>query len=59
MLNDKIKSFYMSEVALMEHDFITSHDLLEWRAEDAQWYLAGVHEFAQAVMDAIKDGSVI
>lgn len=50
-----VKSFYDTDIALMEHDFISESSMLDWRPEDAQFYLAGVHAFAEKVIEKIRE----
>lgn len=50
-----IKSMYDSEIAIIEHDLITENEVFDWKAEDAQWFLSGVHAMAQAVIDKIRE----
>lgn len=54
----KLKSFYDSEIALIEHEVISDSELLEWKAEDAQWYLAGIHEMAKRIIDKIREEDI-
>lgn len=50
-----IKLFSDTEIAMMEHDAIEESELLEWRPEDAQWYLAGIHDFAKRIIEKIRE----
>lgn len=50
-----IKSFYDTEIAMLEHEIITESELLEWKPDDAQFYLAGVHAFAEKVIEKIRE----
>lgn len=50
-----IKSMYDTEIAMIEHDLITENEVLDWKAEDAQWFISGVHAMAQAVIDKIRE----
>ncbi len=50
-----IKSFYDTEIAMLEHEAIAESELLEWRPEDAQWYLAGIHDFAERIIEKIRE----
>ncbi len=50
-----IKSFYDTEIAMLEHEAIAESKLLEWRPEDAQWYLAGIHDFAERIIEKIRE----
>jgi len=52
---NNIRSFYDSEIALMEHDLIGESEMLEWRPEDAQFYLQGVHDFANKIIKKIRE----
>lgn len=54
MPNNNIKSFYDSEIAMLEHEFIEDGDVLETSSERMMWYLAGVHDFADAVIRMIQ-----
>lgn len=52
------QTFHDTDIAMIEHDIITQNELLEWKPEDAIWYLTGVHEFAEKLIRIIneKDG---
>ena len=50
-----IKSFYDYEVAMIEHEFIKDAEVLETASERQMWYLAGVHDFADAVIRKIQE----
>ena len=56
----KCKYISVEDIALIEHELITESEILEWKAEDAVWYLSGIHEMAQKVIDKIseKEGDV-
>lgn len=46
--------FYESDIALIEHEMMEENDILEWMPEHLQWYLAGVHDMAQQIIDKIR-----
>lgn len=50
-----LKSFYDSEIALMEHELIRESEILEFAPEHLQWYLCGVHDFAERVIEKIRE----
>lgn len=50
-----IKSLYDTEIAMMEHEFIKDAEILETTSERQMWYLAGVHDFADAVIRMIRE----
>lgn len=50
-----IKSFYDTEIAMLEHEAIAESELLEWNPEQAQWYLEGIHDFAQRIIEKIRE----
>ena len=50
-----IKSFYDYEVAMIEHEFIKEGDILETCSERNMWYLAGVHDFAEKMIEMIHE----
>ena len=54
-MSNNIRSFYDAEIALMEHDLIGESEMLEWRPEDAQFYLQGVHDFASKIIKKIRE----
>lgn len=56
----KCKYVSVEDIALIEHELITESEILEWKPEDAVWYLSGIHEMAQKVIDKIseKEGDV-
>ena len=53
-----IKSLYDTEIAMMEHEFIKDAEVLETSSERQMWYLAGVHDFADAVIRKIREKEV-
>ena len=53
-----IKSLYDDEIAMMEHEFIKEAEILETSSERQMWYLAGVHDFADAVIRMIREKEV-
>lgn len=55
-MQDKIKSFYASEVALMEHKLLRSVAISDWKPEDLQMYLMGVQDMADEIISAIHNG---
>ena len=50
----KMKTLYVEDIAMLEHELIGDSELLEWKPEDAQFYLQGMHDFAKAVIKKIK-----
>lgn len=46
------------DVAMVEHDIITENDILEWSAEHLQWYLAGVNDFAEKLIEKTREREV-
>lgn len=42
------------DVAMMEHDFISDSHPLELEQDSWRYYIAGAHDFAQAVIEAIR-----
>lgn len=55
MVGNNIRSFYDSEIALMEHEMFADDDILEWTPEHLQWYMAGAHDFAEKVIQKIRE----
>ena len=51
----KCKYISVEDIALIEHELITESEILEWKPEDAVWYLSGIHEMAQKVIDKISE----
>lgn len=51
----KCKYVSVEDIALIEHELITESEILEWKPEDAVWYLSGIHEMAQKVIDKISE----
>lgn len=47
--------FYDADIAMLEHEMIAENDILEWMPEHLQWYLAGVHDFAQRIIEKIRE----
>lgn len=50
-----IKSLYDEEIAMLEHEFIKDAEVLKTASERQMWYLAGVHDFADAVIRMIRE----
>lgn len=50
-----IKSFYDYEVAMIEHQFIKENDVLEVESKRMMWYLAGIHDFAEKMIELIHE----
>ena len=50
----KIKSFYDMEIALMEHELIKAQGIGDFRPEDLQMYIMGVHDMADQIILAIR-----
>lgn len=50
-----IKSLYDTEIAMMEHEFIKDAEVLETSSERQMWYLAGINDFADAVIRKIRE----
>ena len=49
------KYIYDFDIALVEHELITESEILEWKPEDAVWYLSGIHDMAQKVINKINE----
>lgn len=49
------RAFDDTEIAMIEHEIITESELLEWKPDDAVWYLAGIHEFAEKLIQLINE----
>ena len=58
MANNNIRSFYDSEIAMMEHEMIQEQNILEFDPVNLQWYLAGIHDFAEAIIEKIHEREV-
>lgn len=56
MASNNIKSFYDTEIAMMEHEFIKESEILESNSERMMWYLAGVHDLAEKIIQEIHRG---
>ena len=56
MAEKHIKTFYDSEVALIEHELIKAQSIGDFRPEDLQMYLMGVHDMADQIILAIHNG---
>lgn len=50
-----IKSLYDDEIAMLEHEFIKDTEILETCSERQMWYLAGVHDFAEKLIQLIRE----
>lgn len=46
--------FYDSDIALMEHEIIDESSISDWRPEDLQMYLMGIHDFAEKLICKIR-----
>ena len=53
-----VASFYDTEIAMLEHEIIQESDILENHTEGMMWYLAGVHDMAQKVIEKIQEKEV-
>ena len=51
-----LKPLYDTEIALLEHEVIGNSEFWDWKAEDAQMYLNGVHDMAQRIIEEIQRG---
>lgn len=47
--------FYESDIAMMEHEIIGESSIGDWRPEDLQMYLMGIHDMAQKVIAKIQN----
>lgn len=47
--------FFESDIALIEHEMMEENDILDWMPEHLQWYLAGVHDMAQRIIEKIRE----
>lgn len=47
--------FYPEDIAMLEHEFIRQHDILEFSPEHLQWYLSGIHDFAEQIISKIRE----
>lgn len=52
--------FDEKDIAMIEHEAITEQEFLDWKPEDMQWYLSGLHEMAMKIIAKIneKEGDV-
>lgn len=52
------KYFDEKDIAVIEHELIRESDILEWVPEHFQWYIAGVHDLTEKIIQTIneKDG---
>lgn len=46
--------FYAEEIAMMEHEMIAASHPLELEQGEWRFYLAGIHDMAQKVIEAIR-----
>lgn len=51
-----VKSFYDNEIAMIEHEIINDACICDWRPEDLQMYMMGVHDMAKKVIEKIQKG---
>lgn len=47
-------TFYDSDIAMMEHELLASNNISDWRAEDLQMYLMGMHDMAHKIILKIR-----
>lgn len=47
--------FYDSDIALLEHEIIEESSISDWKPEDLQMYLMGIHDMAQKVIAKIQN----
>jgi len=47
--------FTSEEIAMVEHEIIAESEILEWAADNALWYLAGVNEMAKKLIRKITE----
>ena len=47
--------FDAKDIAMIEHEIISEQEFIDWKPEDMQWYLSGLHEMAQRVIDKINE----
>ena len=51
------KYFTPEEIAMAEHEIIVEMEILEWKADNALWYLAGINDMAKKLMQKFdKEG---
>lgn len=50
-----IKAIHDYEIAMLEHDSISEQEVLEWKPEELQWYLTGMHDFANRIIEMIRE----
>lgn len=55
MAKNNIKSFYDTEIAMLEHEFLEDNDFLDCDGENMRFYFAGVHDFAHKVIQKIRE----
>ena len=46
--------FYESDIAMIEHEVLAGSDIADWRPDDLQMFVIGVHQMAQKVIDKIR-----
>jgi len=51
-----VKTFYDSDIAMMEHELLKEAAITDWRPEDLQMYLAGMQDLASKIIAAIRSG---
>ena len=52
-----VKTFYESEIALLEHRLVNECHPMELDMKDENWmyYFAGIHDMAEKIMEYIRD----
>ena len=49
-----VGTFYDNEIAMMEHELIAESDIGDFRPDDLQMFIMGVHAMAQRVIEQIR-----
>ena len=47
-------TFYDNDIAMMEHELLSANDIADWKPEDVQLYIMGVHDMAQKIILKIR-----
>lgn len=50
-----VNTLFDTDIAMMEHKVLDESDIMENHTEGMMWYIAGVHDMAQRVIEAIQN----
>ena len=51
----KLKSFYDTDIAMMEHELLKECAVSDWKPEELQMYLMGMQDMADKIIAEIRN----